>query len=233
MSTLAQLRTRVREKVDEDTAVFWSDTLINNQLNEGYRYYWAFIIKLFEAYFAKTDYISFDANSAGEYSLPSDFFKMRLVERIIGTQRTPLKYFERYDNTIAINLAQSTYNFPSYRFRGNKLVFEPAPDYSETNAVQIEYIRTLADLSASQDVDSEYPSLAEDCMILRAVIKCKSVEEMVAGGGADTDPFIKDLVSTEQMLKELIEQRITARIYVEPFGGEDNDNSQNSQIGTF
>ena len=47
-STLAQLRTRVREKVDEDTAAFWSDTVINSQLNEAYRYYWAFILKLYE-----------------------------------------------------------------------------------------------------------------------------------------------------------------------------------------
>jgi hypothetical protein len=223
-STLAQLRTRVREKVDEDTAAFWSDTLINNQLNEGYRFYWAFIIEAFEAYFAKTSLLDFDANSAGEYILPSDFFKMRLVEKIVGTQRTPLQYFERYDGTISISLAQSTYNFPTYRFRGSKIVFEPAPDYTLVGAVQLEYIRKLTDLSASQDVDSEYPALAEDCMVLRAVLKCKAVEEMVAGGGVDADPFIKDLATTEQALKELIEQKTIARVYVEQFGEQDNDN---------
>ena len=230
MSTLAQLRTRVREKVDEDTAAFWSDTLINNQLNESYRFYWAFILKLFEGYFAKTDYISFNANTAGEYSLFSDFFKARLVERVQSSQTVPLRYYERFDSPVSKNVSSSTYNLPTYRFRGNKIVFEPAPDFTETNAVIIEYIRTLTVLSASVDVDSEFPALGEDCMVIRAVVKCKGIEEMIAGGGADIDPFIKDLLTTEQMLKEAIEQRTIARQFAEQFGEGDNDGTQSWSI---
>ena len=228
MSTQAQLRTRVREKVDEDTAAFWSNTLIDNQLSEAYRFYWAWIIKLHEGYFLKTDNISYDANSAGEYALPSDFFKIRLLSRVISAEKIPLRYFERYDNALPTTLTNSIYNLPTYRMRGSKLVIEPAPDFSLTNALELEYTRTLSALSASVDVDSEFAGIptAEDCLVIRAVIKCKGIEEMVAGGGADIDPFIKDLLTTEQMLKEAVEQRVTARQFVEQFGEQDNDSIQ-------
>lgn len=223
MLTLAQLVTRVREKVDESTTAFWTDTVIENQLKEAYRYYWAFIIKLHEGYFSKTDNIDFDANAAGEYTLFSDFFKARLVSRLLSNEKVPLRYHERYDYAIANTLGNSTYNLPTYRFRGAYIIFEPAPDFSETDAVEVEYVRTLTDLSASVDVDSEYPLLGEDCMVLRATIKCKEIEEMVAGGGADTTPFIRDLLTTEQMLKEAVEQRTVTRQYVEQFGLFDDD----------
>lgn len=222
-STLAQLRTRVREKVDEDTAAFWSDTLINNQLNESYRYYWAFILKLHESYFNLIANISFDANSAGEYGLPSGSFKIRLISRVLANEKIPLRYHERYETAIAKTLGNATYNLPTYRFRGSKILFEPAPDYSETNAIEIEYTKTLTNLSATQSIDSEFPELGEDCVVLRAVLKCKGIEEMVTGEGADRDPFIQDLLTTEQMLKEVLEQRTVQRVYVEQFGIDDND----------
>ena len=225
MSSLAALRTRVREKVDEDTAAFWSETLINNQLNESYRFYWTFILKAFEGYFATTSYISFDANSAGEYSLPSNCLKVRLVQRCLQNENVPLRYWEIFDATVSKNIAQSTYNLPTYRFRGSKIVFEPAPDFSETNAILLEYLKGPTAMDGTTDADTEFAALpmAEDCVVLRAVIKCKGIEEMVAGGGADSDPFIKDLLTTEQMLKETIEQRTSARIYVEQFGEDDNN----------
>lgn len=222
MSTLAQLRTRVREKVDEDTAAFWSDTVINNQLNEAYRYYWAFILKLHEGYFNTTSQISFDANSAGSYSLPSDFFKARLVSRNLSNEKVPLKYFERYESALSLNVSYSTYDLPTYRFRGSKIIFEPAPNFSETDAVELEYTKLLTALSSSVDIDSEFPLFGEDCVVLRAVIKCKEIEEMVAGGGADTAPFIRDLLTTEQMLKEALEQKTVGRMYVEQFGEDDS-----------
>ena len=225
MSTLAQLRTRVREKVDESVASFWTDTVINNQLNEAYHFYWAFILELFEGHFATTSQISFDANISGEYTLPADFFKARVVLRNQSGQTTPLQYCERYDYAVANTDASSTFNLPTYRFRGQKLVFEPAPLLTETNAVTLEYIKTLTNLSASQDVDDSFPALAEDCMILKAVIKCKSIEEMVAGSGSDADPFISDLKTAEQLLKESMEQRTVARQYVEPFGGEESESN--------
>jgi len=212
----------VREKVDEATAAFWTQTVVNSQLNEAYRYYWAFIIKLHEGYFTKTDNIDFDANAAGVYNLPADFFKARLVSRLLSNEKVPLKYHERYDYPIAKTIGNATYNLPTYRFRGAQILFEPAPDFTEVNAVEVEYVRTLAVLTAAVDVDSEYPSLAEDCVVLRATIKCKEIEEMVAGGGADTTPFIRDLLTTEQMLKEAIEQRTVTRQYVEQFGPDDN-----------
>lgn len=223
MSTLAQLVTRVREKVDEDTAAFWTDTVIENQLNEAYRYYWTFTIKAHEGYFVTHTNIDFDGNADGEYSLPSDFFNTRLVSRLLSSEKVPLRNLERYDSAISNTIANATYNLPTYRLKGSTIKFEPAPDFSETDAVELEYVKILTNLSASQDVDSEFPPFAEDCMVLRATIKCKEIEEMVAGGGADTAPFIRDLLTTEQLLKEALEQRVVARRYVQQFGlGGDN-----------
>jgi hypothetical protein len=226
MATLAALVTRVREKVDEDTAAFWSDTSINNQINESYRYYWSFIIKTHEGYFNKLQNISFDGNANGEYALPSDYAKTRLVSRILSNEKIPLRYYERWDTAISKTLGNSNMNLPTYRFRANYMVFEPAPDFSETDAIEHEYSPVLTDLDASHDTDSGFPALALDCVVIRAVIKCKGIEEMVAGGGVDRDPFIQDLLTTEQNLKELLEHRTNQRTYVEQFGPEDNDSGQ-------
>lgn len=224
-STQAQLRTRVREKVDEDTAAFWSDTVINNALNEAYRYYWAFIIELHEGYFAALSNISFDGNADGEYPLPSDFFRVKNIFRLLSNEKIPLRYQEQFSSSFSKTLGNSTYNLPTYRFRGNKIKFEPAPDFSETNAVELEYIKTLTDLSSTQSVDSEFPALAEDCVVARAVVKLKAIEEMVGGGGVDSDPFVIDVVSSEQMLKEALEPRTQSRQYVEQFGIDDDSAS--------
>lgn len=226
MSTLAQLVTRVREKVDEDEAAFWTDTVINNQLNEAYRFYWLFIIRHHEGYFLTSDNIDFDGNADGEYALPTDFFNSRLVSRIFSTEKVPLKNYERYDTAVTKTVTNLTFNLPTYRIKGSKIKFEPGPDFSETDAVELEYIKTLPDLSVLVNVDSEYPSVAEDCVVIRATIKCKEIEEMVAGEGADTAPFIRDLISCEQILKEALEQRVIARRYVEQFGISGDDANQ-------
>lgn len=223
MSTVASLITRVREKVDESVAAFWTDTVILSQLNESYKFYWAFIIKDFENYFAKQSLIDWDANADGVYALPSDFGKCRLLSRVLNNSYVPLKYFERYEGAVDNSMANSTYALPNYRFQGTYIKLEPAPNFSETGAMLLEYIRTLTVLTSSDSTDSEFASIpmAEDCMVIRAVCKCKGIEEMVAGGGADIDPFIKDLMSTEQMMKELLEKRTMARMYVEQFGEDD------------
>lgn len=231
MSTLAQLIARVRGKVNEDVAAFWSDTVITDQLNEAYRYYTSFILEAYEGYFNTTKSIDFDANANGLYALPTDCSnpnKIRLVSRKIasGTQIVPLKYFERYDNAVNLQISSSTYNLPTYRFRGNNLVLEPAPDFSEVGALIVEYSRALAPLSNSVGIDSEFPALGEDCIVIAATIKCKSIEEMVAGGGADIDPFMKELLKTEQLLKEAVSVRTWARQYVEQFGEDDNNSMQ-------
>lgn len=217
MASLAEAVTRVREKLNESAESFWTDTVIENQLNESYRYYQIFITKLHEGYFATTHNISFDANTSGAYSLPSDFFVARLVSRLFSNEKIPLRYRERHDSPIS-NSTTNTQSLPTYRFRGASIIFEPAPLFSETDAVELEYVKLLAALSSTVDIDSEFPEIAQDCMILRAVIKCKEIEEMVAGEGADIAPFRSDLVTTEEILKTGIEQRTLSRVYVEQFG---------------
>jgi hypothetical protein len=219
--TLAELVTRVREKVDEATAAFWTDTVITNQINESYRYYWAFILKVYEGYFNKTVNISFDGNAAGTYTISTDVFRTRLVQRLLSNEKVPLTYKEIYDTATAKTLSNSISSLPTYDFLGAKIRFTPAPDFTETDAVEIEISKLLTDLSASQDTDSEYPALALDCVVLRATIKCKAIEEMISGTGVDTAPFVADLMTTEQMLKELLEQRTVQRVDVEPFGIEE------------
>ena len=224
MSTTLALIARVREKVDEPLAAFWSDALITNQLNESYRFYWAFILKLHEGYFVTTSQISFDKTKIdGAYDLPADFFKARLVSRNLPNAKAPLRYFERFEDSFSTTIDTSSYNLPNYRFRGSKIVFEPAPSFDETNAIELEYTKSLTEMGAGTDDEFAGIPMAEDCLVLRAVIKCKGIEEMVAGGGVDVDPFIKDLLTTEQLLKEAVEERTTARQYVQQFGEDDNN----------
>ncbi|CAK0754730.1 hypothetical protein CCP1ISM_50001 [Azospirillaceae bacterium] len=127
-----------------------------------------------------------------------------------------------------MTISQSIYNLPTYRFRGAYILFEPAPDFSLANAIELEYVRSPNILSGSSDIDSQFAALAsaEDCVVIACAIKCKQIDESISQGSEDTSTLLIDLAKTEEMLKEVLTQRSMGRQYVEQWGEMDNDSIQ-------
>lgn len=223
MSTRAQLRSRVRAYLDETAQAYWTDAELNEWINQAYFYYYLWIVQAFDAYFAQVVSIDIVGGQA-TYPFPANFFKVRLLERVYSTFTVPMRYFERNEsaNIIANTNFSSSY-LPTYRFQGANFVLEPTPDQTITNGIRLEYVQEPVRMDLDADTPaSDYSSMWEECIVLRAVISAKQKEESVANTGTDLASLSGMLLNWEQNMKESIEQRTSSRKYTEPFGIEDS-----------
>lgn len=220
MATLGQLRTRVRSYLDEPTSRFWSDAELNNWINQAYFYNYMELVDAYEGYFATVVSISIVAGTAS-YTLPADFDKIRLLERVVDNSVTiPLQEFNRMQapNLIA-NATATNLILPTYRFVGNTFVLEPTPQESVVNGLRLEYVPAPVTMALDADQpNTSYLDHWQECIVLRAVISAKMKEELIGNQGADLGAFGAMLETWENKVKEAIEQRTMGRRYTEPFG---------------
>lgn len=224
MSNLGQLRGRVRQYLDEITPFYWTDIEINEWINQSYFYYYMWVLQSYDSYFAKDTLINIVA-SQPKYPMPSDLFKIRLLERVYATFTVPLRYFERMETAnIIANTNFSNLYLPTYRFEGNNIVLEPTPDVSITNGLRLEYIPEPIKMVLDTDTpDADYSKMWEEPIVLRAAISAKQKEEAVANTGTDMASLSALLQNYEQTIKETAQERTTARKYTEPFGLDDGE----------
>jgi len=217
------LRGRVRAYLDEASQAYWTDPELNEWVNQAYFYYYMLIVQAFDSYFIEVVSIDIIGGQAA-YPLPSDHFKVRLLERVYSTFTVPMRYFERIEaaNIIANTNFSNSY-LPTYRFQGTNFVLEPTPDQTITNGIRLEYIQEPTTMVIDTDTPaSDYSKMWEECIVLRAVISAKQKEEAVANTGTDLASLAGMLLNWEQNMKESMEQRTTSRKYTEPFGLEDS-----------
>jgi len=222
MSTRAQLRARVRAYLDEAAAAYWTDDELNNWIKQSYYYYYQWVIQTFEGYFSKDTLISIVANQA-KYAVPSDFFKIRLLERVLPNQTVPLKPYDRMETAnVTSGAAYGTFNVPTYRFEGQSIVLEPTPDSSFVDGLRLEYYPQPSNLPLdTSELDPGYLEIWEEPIVLRAVISAKQKEEAVANTGTDISPLWAQVREYEQNIKEAAEQRTLNRRYTEVYTSDD------------
>lgn len=219
MSTLLQLRTRVRQYLDEPTAVYWQDVEINNWINQAYNYYYTQIAEGFDGYFTKATTLDIIATQA-LYPVPIDFWKVRLLERVFSTFTIPLRLYERMEApNITANGNYSNLYTPTYRFQGQNILLEPTPDITIVGGLRLEYLPIPTLMAADGDSpDPGYLQNWDEALVLRATLSCKQKEEAVVNSGTDAASIMAMLESWEQTIKESVELRSTQRHYSEPFG---------------
>lgn len=226
MSNRGQLRARVRAYLDENTEVYWTDVELNNWLNQAYYYYYQWVIQSFEGYFSKDILVTITAGQP-KYPVPADFFKIRLLERVLPTQTVPMRAFDRMETpNVTSGANYGTFNVPTYRFEGQNIVLEPTPDSTFVNGMRLEYYPQPISLTAvgatdSTTLDAGYLEVWEEPIVLRAVISAKQKEEAVANTGTDLGPLWKQVLEYEQNIKEAAQQRTTNRRYTEVYGPDD------------
>jgi len=210
------IRTNARYKLNETSAKFWTDAELNSYINEGNRYYWSLLILAQDPLTIKETNLTITSGTES-IALPSDFIKIRLIERAFDSYDIPLKYKERYDtaNGTSTSSAGNTY-LPSYRVMGSNLILEPTPQSTLTNGLVFTYFYQTADLD--DDTDSpEFNAHHHDILVDFCCVRAKEKEELIGGGGTGINSFKEELSRKEQIFKEMVETVTLQRRFVQPW----------------
>ena len=213
--TLETIRTQVRSYLDEDTAADWTDPELNVLVNTYYHHVYSAVVDVFEEYAPlKTDFLSTVANQQ-EYSLPSDFFKIRRVEIDYDTANTdsiaqraiPINMDAVRRDLGNENLGVTIRRGSNYYLRGNQLGFVPVPDQTGTNAIKIWYYPVQSDMTTdATTIDLPYPD--RDWIL----IAWGAAAEALAFGQqetAESSRLERKYEKGIEMMKQRLEDRIT------------------------
>lgn len=170
--TLANLRTRTRDQLDEASASFWTDAQIDRYVNRGMHRVWN-RLKAANEYYCTVTRTSLDGAltiqgesysstsfqivaGTSDYTLPPDFDQMSTIE-VITSGFEDLTFTRLNINDPEFRAARSfTDNqTPSdeifYDIIGEPPIMRIAPKSSVTLNLRITYVQTLPDLSADGD----------------------------------------------------------------------------------
>ena len=107
--TLAQIRTRARQKADMENSNYISAPELLNYINEAYYTWYDIIVEAFEDYYLPASPVEFTlpAGTDGLFDLPADFYKLAGLDRAISPgsdrfytmKKTPWRSRTRTENT--------------------------------------------------------------------------------------------------------------------------------------
>lgn len=214
MATLAQLRTRARERADMElgsgqsaTDHFITNTELNSYINASIAELYDLLVKAYDADYYLTSSTVTGVASTLEYSLPNDFYKMKGLDREDGTPVKKFLFAKRNNGGL------------KYRLRSSKLRFSDYPVVGEVFTLW--YIPKPTELSADADTFDGINGW-EEYVIVDAAIKMRTKEE------TDTT----DLKMEKQALKSRIEDMSQDRDTGEPERIADvRDNSNVDSFG--
>lgn len=219
MSTLVQLRTRVRYNLGEVTGQQrFSDASINANINEAYQQYQLDLIESGEGDFLTRTTINLVANQAN-YALPADWVKTERLERQLTFGTKPLYNDKRL---YAINPSYAVFSgdvyIPTYRYRNREIIFEPTPQVSEAAGIIHEYYALQPILAA----DNATPATGfiepwQTMLVLYATIAELEGKDAI-GGVSDIATFRARLEKAEQKFRDSLEGRSESPQQVEPWG---------------
>jgi hypothetical protein len=170
--TLADLRTAVRRRADQENSRFISDAELNTYINASYAELYDLLVSRFADYFMKDPPTEFTlTGSTSSQALPADYYKTRGVDISLGGDWVPLSSWmfaernhgKRYDRC-AIR----------YRIVGGKLMF--TPEGSAAGTYRHWYIPRYTPLALDADEMDDVMDL-EEYVVVDAAIKCLIKEE--------------------------------------------------------
>lgn len=194
--TLAQLRTRVRERADMVNSQFVTDSELNGYINYSYKALYDLLVEAAEDYHLHSQ--TFTITSGNTHALPADFYKLRGVDDLSNTSAPKsirkFNWNERNDYITDSLLVANVWDFSDvvYRVVGSNLTFEPASNAQKT--YRLWYVPVLATLSADSDTADGVQGWLE-YVIVDSAIKCLIKEE------SDIAPLLA--------IKQEITERIT------------------------
>lgn len=214
---LALLRANLRRKLDEESESFWSDTELDEAINDSYLDIWQTMLNAKHNGCLKSATLNIVANTA-TIALPSDFHSARLIERVIDNGTVPLWWDERFErsNYTAGVSSDDSYK-PGIRFVGTDLVLEPTPADSVTGGIKLTYYFFTDRLSGSASPNGALHDFYHDLITYQSVLIAKAKEESISGGGADLGAWGAIMREKMDKFKASIETPSVTRQSIEPF----------------
>ena len=178
-TTLAELKTRARERADQTNSTFISDSELLSYINSSYAELYDILVSRFEDYY--TTSVTFSIASGNSYSLPSDFYKLRGVDyNISGDNYVTLQKFNFHDRNgrnpnTSLFVDRGLYgNKLRYRVLANELILEPSE--SAVGNYKLWYIPTYTRLASDSDTVDGINGW-EEYIVVDVAIKMLSKEE--------------------------------------------------------
>ncbi len=177
--TLAQLRTRVRERCDMENSTFISDAEMNRYIDQSYATLFSKLVDATPDMYIREATIT-GATDTADYALPDDFYGTYAIEQVMGSGYNPLT---RIDSSEAyLYEAGSGGNACAYHYTAtssadqaaSKVRLIPTPVTGETYRHKYIYAPTVLD-SDAEIVDGV--AGWEEWIVLDAAIKCLAKEE--------------------------------------------------------
>lgn len=144
MSTLAQVRTRIRQRSNNEhtNGQFVTDAELTGLINVSYKDLYGTLVD-FSLHRAETTY-TVTADGSSSYALPVGLYAVLNVYRVDNGCRTRLPRHSDRQRPDANNSGPAA----SYRMRGSSIVFDTVPS---SGTYEIDYIPSPGDLSADAD----------------------------------------------------------------------------------
>jgi hypothetical protein len=194
--TLAQLRSRVRQRADMETSQFVTDSEINGLINASIAELYDVIAQKYgNDYFAVSTQFTL-ANGAQSQALPADFYKLLGVDsRLDQNAWQTVNRFEFSERNLRDSqLLRIPAGNPEFRYKlfGNEIRFDVP--MSQSTEIRVWYVPFPVQLVADVDTFDGYNGW-EEYVVVDAAIKCLEKEE------SDT----RDLQLRKQQLETRIE----------------------------
>lgn len=175
--TLAEIRTQVRQRADQENSKFISDSELLSYINASYAELYDILVSAFADYYISSE--TFTLSGTNLRALPSDFYKLRGVDYQIsnGEWITLYKFnFERR-NSKNREIIRTYRGEPTrqYRLQGSNLRIEPENQADGT--YRIWYVPNFTALSADTDTVDGVNGW-EEYIVVDAAIKCAIKDEM-------------------------------------------------------
>jgi len=201
-ATLLSLRTQIRERCNMESSEFISDSELNSFINSSYSELYDLLVSRFEDYYTTTT-TSTVASGASSFAVPSDFYKLRGVDRQVGSSTDyyallKFNFSERNWRNRRLNRTLFGQSNINYRLVGNNV--ELVPEDHAPGSYKLWYIPTYTTLSADGDTVDGVNGW-EEYIIVDACIKCLEKEE------SSTSMFEKQKVKLEQRIEEMASLR--------------------------
>ena len=188
--TLAQLKTRARQRSDMENSTFVSDSELTSYINSSLAELYDLLVAAYgDEYFLANPYPISVVTGTADYTLPTDFYKLKGVDASVnGSQWLNVLPFNFNERNRGQNGAPETLR---YRIMGSNIKFNPAVSAS----VQIWYVPVAPTLVSDADTFNDVNKYSE-YIVVDAAIKMLQKEES----------DVSVLMAQKQALKRRLEE---------------------------
>ena len=212
--TLSTIRTQVRSFLDEPIAADWTNAELDVLINHKYHEVYTAVINVFEEYATLKEATTAVVADQQEYTLPSDFLKMRRVEvyysddsNAAPKRAIPVPLDQVRRDLANANVGVQIATNPIYYLRGDVIGLLPIPDEARSAGFKIWYYSTVSDMDDDTDtIDLPYPD--RDWMLIAYGATADALrfgQQEVA----EADKFDEKYNMGLKMMQESLEDRVS------------------------